>query len=199
MGLLFEALAASQYAENTIVVLWSDHGFHLGEKLRFGKATLWAESVKVPFIVRTPDMTKQRYCSRTVSLIDIYPTLIDLCALPKKELDGHNFSSLLENPENEWPYPGITMLQANRKTSVMTEDWHYIQLRPHVHELYDLKNDPMEWHNLANDPKHGSRITEFEKWIPKERLKALEIRGDVVQYKKQAKALDSTIKATRKW
>ncbi|MCU0369115.1 MAG: hypothetical protein MUF39_09825 [Cyclobacteriaceae bacterium] len=94
-------------------------------------------------------MTKMQDCYRNVNLLDIYPTLIDLCKLPKKELDGNSFAPLLKNPTLKWT-PAITTMDKGNH-SVITEKWHYINREKNgVEELYDLENDPMEWTNLAN-------------------------------------------------
>lgn len=125
VGIVLEALDKSGLADNTIVVIWGDHGYHLGEKQRYMKNTTWNEAVKMPFIVKLPNMKEALHCERTVSLIDIYPTLIELCGLPQKELDGTDFSHLLKNPKGKWEHPGITV-SANG-TSVMGERFHFCQ------------------------------------------------------------------------
>lgn len=194
LGVIFDALAESKHADNTIVVLWGDHGYHVGEKMRFKKHTLWAEVTKVPFIVRMPDTKEQTYCSRPVSLIDIYPTLVELCDLPKKELDGRDFSPLLENPKQEWAYPGVTV--AKHGVSVMTEEWHYISHNKNASELYDIINDPMEWTNLANDLNYSKTVADLKRWLPKNRIKPIKATGDRKKDKKK-KFLNEEIKATR--
>ncbi len=157
VGLVLDALQESQYAENTIVIIFGDHGWHLGEKLRFRKATLWKEATQLPLIIRLPGMTGQQYCTRNVNLIDLYPTLIDLCSLPEKpEIDGRSIAPLLVNPEQEW-YPAVTS-RGPGAHSVISEKWHYINHGNRVEELYDLENDPMEWNNLA-----GSASVEINK------------------------------------
>jgi len=151
---VLEALKKSKYAENTIVVLFGDHGWHLGEKLRFRKAELWKESTQTTFIVHVPGMTKQQLCFRNVNLMDIYPTLIDLCKLPKKDnIDGESLSPLLANTTLQW-HPTVTT-DGKGSHSVISEEWHYIYRgkKEIVEELYNIKNDPMEWDNLANSTK----------------------------------------------
>ncbi|MDF7826827.1 sulfatase [Pontiellaceae bacterium B12227] len=169
LGKMFQALENSKYADNTIVVIWGDHGWHLGEKQRFLKNTTWNECAKTPFIVKMPGMKKPIICDRTVSLIDIYPTLVSLCGLPEKELDGLDFSKLLQNPKAEWTRPGITVTQSG--TSVMGERWHYVQQLDGTEELYDLQNDPMEWTNLIKNPEHATIAAELKKWVPATREK----------------------------
>lgn len=147
-GVILDALANSKYADNTIVMIWGDHGWHLGEKLKYRKASLWKEATQLPFIFYVPGMNERQACFQNVNLLDIYPTLIDLCGLPEKELDGTSFQPLLENVNMEWA-PAITT-KGEGNHSVMYKNWHYITYNDVVEELYNLENDPMEWINLAN-------------------------------------------------
>lgn len=149
VGHVLDALAKSPAKDNTIVVIWGDHGWHLGEKQRFRKFTLWAESARVPLIIRVPGMTARVDSQRTVNLIDLYPTLVDLCGLPKKaNLDGRSIAPLLRNPEMAWPYPSVT-INANGSACVHDERWYYIRYNDGTEEFYDMEKDPMQWANLA--------------------------------------------------
>ena len=147
VGVVLDALKKSKYAENTIVILMGDHGWHLGEKLKFRKHTLWRESTQLPLIMHLPGMNEKQECFRNVNLIDLYPTLIDICHLPPKKLDGKSIKPLFENPELQWE-PTLTTFQKGNH-SVMAEKWHYI-IRYGGEELYNLEEDPMEWNNLAH-------------------------------------------------
>jgi arylsulfatase A-like enzyme len=147
VGVVLDALKKSKYAENTIVILMGDHGWHLGEKLKFRKHTLWRESTQLPLIMHLPGMNEKQECFRNVNLIDLYPTLIDICHLPPKKLDGKSIKPLFENPELQWE-PTLTTFQKDNH-SVMSEKWHYI-IRFGGEELYNLEEDPMEWNNLAH-------------------------------------------------
>jgi len=193
VGVVLDALANSQYADNTIVVIWGDHGWHLGEKLKFRKASLWRESTQLPLIIRTPGMKEGRACTRNVNLIDLYPTLVDLCGLPEKKLDGTSIKPLLENPKLEWD-PTVTT-QGKGNHSVMSEEWHYITYAKGVEELYDLKNDPMEWTNLvqSNPEQAQAVIAALKPCLP---------QNDADEVPKSAKSksmkkIDETIKPRR--
>jgi arylsulfatase A-like enzyme len=195
LGVILDALEKSRHADNTIVVIWGDHGWHLGEKLRYLKNTLWAEAVKPPLFVRLPGMNKTLYCERPVSLIDVYPTLVSFCNLPKKKnIDGHDFSSLLENPKTTWEYPGITV--STEGTSVLTEEWHYISNLSGAEELYDVSKDSMEWHNLISNSRYQDIVENLKKWVPKTRTKAKKIHFDKPPNYVDADA-DITIKSSR--
>jgi arylsulfatase A-like enzyme len=173
IGVMLDALENSPHADNTIVVFWGDHGWHLGEKLRFRKATLWREATQLPFIVHVPGMKDRKDCFRNVNLLDIYPTLNELCGLPEKELDGKSFKPLLDNPELPWTPAVTTAGKGNH--SVMAQKWHYIVRADGPEELYDLENDPMEWKNLANEesPEFDRVKTELRAFLPKEEVDSL--------------------------
>lgn len=152
LGVIFDALDKSPLKKNTIVVVWGDHGWHLGEKLRYRKATGWRESTRVPLMIRTPEMTQRVDCEGLVNLIDLYPTLVDYCHLPEKpELDGRSFTPLLAMPSSPWGRPTTTIF-GNGNASIHDARWHYIRHRDGTEEFYDLKTDPMEWTNRVDDP-----------------------------------------------
>lgn len=165
VGKLLDALDASPYAKNTQIVLWSDHGFHLGEKQRWGKRSLWEESTRSPLIFAGPGIQPAR-CPRPVGLIDIYPTLNALCGMPKrKELEGRNLQPLLANPKADWPYATLTSFGPGNH-SVRSEDWRYVQYADGSAELYDHRTDPQEWTNVAGDAAHAEVIDWHKRWIP---------------------------------
>jgi arylsulfatase A-like enzyme len=198
IGVILDALESSKFADNTIVVLWGDHGWHLGEKLRFRKATLWKEATQVPFIVHLPGMDNQKNCYRNVNLLDLYPTLIELCGIPAKELDGKSFKPLFENPELPWT-PAVTT-QDKGNHSVMSEKWHYITYSSGAEELYSIENDPMEWTNLANEksPELEQIKAHLRTFLPKNEIDNISKAGDAgEESSKPRKLLDSTIKPRR--
>jgi len=169
VGQVLDALDASPYAKNTNIVLWSDHGWHLGEKLHWRKFTLWEEATHNVLMISSPGLTKAGgRCARTVSLLDLYPTLIDMCGLSRRPgLEGASLLPLLKNPAAVWDRPAITTYgRANH--SVRTERWRYIRYRDGTEELYDRQNDEMEWTNLAGQPEHQQTKTMLARWLPKE-------------------------------
>lgn len=167
VGQVLDALKKSKYADNTIVVLWGDHGWHLGEKLHYRKFVLWEESCRVPLIVYAPGVTKAgEKCSRPVNLLDIYPTLNELCGLPKKDnLHGVSFVPLLKDAKEQWERPSLTTMGRNRH-SLRSERYRFIQYEDKTEELYDHETDPMERTNLALNPDYKDIISEFRKWLP---------------------------------
>lgn len=168
VGRVIEALDRSPYRDNTIIVLWSDHGWHLGEKLHWRKFALWEEATRNVLMIVAPDVTSPGgRCSRPVSLMDIYPTLIALCGLPDREgLEGESLMSLLRNPNSPRQTPAVTTyLQGNH--SVRSERWRYIRYSDGTEELYDHQTDDLEWTNLANDPQYAEIKADLDRWLPK--------------------------------
>lgn len=167
VGVVLDALAKSKYADNTVVVLWGDHGWHLGEKLRYKKFTLWEESCRMPLIIKVPGMTKPgQRCDAVVNLLDLYPTLTELCGIPgNTENEGRSIVPLLKNVNENWNYPTLTTKGRNRH-SVRSERWRYIRYEDGSEELYDHENDPMEWKNLAGNPEYNNIKTELSKSLP---------------------------------
>ena len=168
LGRVMDAFDKSPYAKDTIVMLWSDHGWHLGEKLHWRKFSLWEEATHNVFMVMAPGVTRPGgSCPRTVNLLDIYPTLIDLCNLkPMKGLEGKSMISLLKNPTAPWSRPAVTTFRQGNH-SVRSERWRYIRYSDGTEELYDHNKDPMEWTNLASKPESVVVKKELAKWLPK--------------------------------
>ncbi len=167
MGRVMDALENSKYNENTIVVFCGDNGFHLGEKQHWKKFTLWKEATRVPLIIKVPKLSKELPCHRPVSLIDIYPTLIELCNLkpPNQKLEGRSLVPLIEDSNRAWDVPALTT--HGRNTHALTfEDWKYIRYFDGSEELYDLRVDRKEWNNLAKLPQYRLMIDKFQKYLP---------------------------------
>ncbi len=167
VGKVLGALENSPYADNTVIVVWSDHGQHLGEKKHWRKQCLWEESTRVPLAIHIPGAsTNGQTCSRSVSLLDLYPTLNDICDLPPIEgLEGDSLMPLLDNPEDHWNRPAVTTWYYQNH-SVRSERWRYIVYRDGSEELYDHSRDALEHRNLANDPQYAEIVEEHRKWLP---------------------------------
>jgi len=168
IGRLIEALDASGYADNTIIVLWSDHGFHLGERETWEKFTLWEESCRVTLMMVVPGVTKPGgYCARPVSLLDVYPTLVELCGLkPRPELEGVSLLPQLRDPAAPRKQPALSTYGENNHT-VRSQRWRYIRYANGDEELYDHENDPEQIVNLANDARYDPVKKELAAWLPK--------------------------------
>ncbi|MGB7323772.1 MAG: sulfatase-like hydrolase/transferase [Rubripirellula sp.] len=167
-GKVLDALATSKYADNTIVVLWSDHGQHLGEKHHWRKQALWEESTRVPLCFKVPGLgTPDSRCDQAVSLLDVYPTLVELCDLPTaSKLDGESLLPQLIEPDAKRDRPVLsTWYYGNH--AIRSNDWRYIRYRDGTEELYDHRNDPGEHTNLAGNPDFAAIIAEHKKWLPK--------------------------------
>ena len=161
IGKVLDALDASPYRDNTIVVLWSDHGYHMGEKNTFQKQSLWERSSHMPLIFAGPDIKAGQRCDRVVSLIDLYPTLLDICGLPANERNqGHSIAPLLAKPDQAWPYPAITGWKQG-SFAIQTEQYRYMLYKDGTEELYDHTKDLDEIKNLFNDPNYRAVKTEL--------------------------------------
>ena len=167
VGRVLNALEKSAYAKNTIVVLISDHGFHLGEKQRWAKQSLWETSTHVPMIFSVPGGLRGKRCSRPVELIQVFPTLVELCEIKKREgLEGVSIKALLDDPSAAWSRPALTTYKRNNH-AVRSERWRYIRYSDGSEELYDHSKDPNEWTNLAGAPGNAEVIRKHARWLPK--------------------------------
>lgn len=152
IGKILAALDRSRHADNTIVVLWSDNGFHLGEKFHWHKQSLWEESARVPFLIRRPGRAGARI-DRDVSLVDMFPTLSQLCGVPRPaELHGHSLLPLMDNPGMPWDHPVLTTYLRNHH-AIRQGRWCYIRYEDGTEELYDRLTDGDQLNNLAADPR----------------------------------------------
>ncbi|NRB28752.1 MAG: sulfatase, partial [Roseibacillus sp.] len=159
-GIVMDALKSSSHAENTLIVLWSDHGFHLGEKQHWAKRTLWEESTRVPLLFAGPGIKPGKPCLEPASLLDLYPTLVELCKLPKNpHLEGLSLVPQLKDPSRARDRPAITSAYFGNH-SVRSRDWRLISYEDGAKELYDHRTDSDEFHNLAKDPAHQAVIKE---------------------------------------
>ncbi|MES2569956.1 MAG: sulfatase [Verrucomicrobiota bacterium] len=167
IGRLLDGLDASPHRDNTIVVLWGDHGWHLGEKEHWRKFTLWEEATRAPLIWVVPGLTKPGTVSeRVIDFMTIYPTLTDLAGIPTPgHVEGKSIRPLLSDPKAAWNEPATTTYRFQNHT-VRTANWRYIRYANGDEELYDEANDPNEWTNLALKPEHAAQKAELAKLLP---------------------------------
>lgn len=168
VGRVLGALERQGLSDDTIVVLWSDHGYHLGEKDISGKNTLWERSTHVPLVFAGPGVTPGGRSPRPVELLDIYPTLVALTGLPEKRgLEGLSLLPQLRDADAPRERPAITTHNPGNH-AVRSERWRYIRYADGSEELYDHARDPHEWSNLADDPAYADVIEEHVRWLPEE-------------------------------
>ncbi len=167
LGYILAALEANGYADNTIVIITSDHGHHFGEKNHWRKWTLWEESLRVPLLIRVPGLNQPgAVCDSAISLIDLYPTLIELCGLQAVEnLDGSSLVPQLSDPLTPPTRPAISSHSPGSHT-VRSDRWRYIQYSDGGEELYDHQADPNEWTNVTDDPNYAAIKDSLASWIP---------------------------------
>jgi arylsulfatase A-like enzyme len=178
IGRLIEALDASGRAENTIVVLWGDHGWHLGEKEHWRKFALWEEACRAPLIWVAPGVTQAGgRCHRPVDFLTVFPTLCELAGIPAPgHLEGRSVRSLLVDPSAAWDAPAVTT-HGFKNHAVRTEQWRYIRYADGSEELYDHEADPMEWTNLAMKPETASIRAKLAGLLPKQDQAAVAARA----------------------
>lgn len=153
VGRVVKALRESPHADNTWLFLFSDHGWHLGEKKHWGKAALWEQTTRVPYIVAGPGIEPGIRCDEPVELLSLYPTVLDLAGVePPHPLEGVSLRPLLENPDSEWDHSALTTFSDHH--ALRTDRWRYIRYVDGSEELYDHNEDPHEWTNLAVNPDH---------------------------------------------
>ncbi len=173
IGRVLDELDRLKLRDNTIIVFWSDHGYHLGEHGLWMKQSCYEESARVPFIIAAPGQKAAgKVSARTVELLDMYPTLADLAGLtPPKNLEGVSVRPLLDDPAAPWTHAAFTQVQRGNFPghSVRTERWRYTEwaFGEKGAELYDHESDPHELNNLANDPKHAATVAEMKALVKK--------------------------------
>ena len=181
VGRLLDALDRLNLTDNTVIVFVSDHGYMLGEHGQWQKQMLFDESNRVPLIFAGPGIKGRGASPRTVEMLDIYPTLVELCNLPqpKHKLEGKSLVPLLTDPKAPRNRPAYSQIQRGTDQtppgpptmgrSVRTERWRYTEWddRNHSTELYDHDNDPQELTNLASDGSHAETIAELKKLLRK--------------------------------
>ena len=170
IGRVLDALEKSPYADNTIVVLWSDHGYHLGEKGDWGKHTLWERTSNVPFIWSGPGVAKNKVTDVSVSLIDMYPTFVEMCGLPqtKQKLEGTSIASSLATPDKAEDRSVFLPHMHPGEYAIINRDWRYIRYGEDGEELYNLNKDPNEWNSLAGEKKYAKIKNRLASFAPQE-------------------------------
>ncbi|MEM6601306.1 MAG: sulfatase [Verrucomicrobiota bacterium] len=172
LGRVLDALQQSKYRDNTVIVVWSDHGYHLGQKGEWGKHTLWERTTNVPFIWAGPGIARGKRIDTTVSLIDMFPTFVELCGLsPDRELEGESLVALLKNPESAADRNVFVPWLHPNSFAVVNQNWRYIHYRDGSEELYDLRKDPHEWDNLAELPEYSSMKQTLKSFAPEDQAK----------------------------
>jgi arylsulfatase A-like enzyme len=174
VGRLIDGLNESAYRDNTVVVLWGDHGWHLGEKQHWRKFALWEEAARMPLIWIAPGVTKAGgVCERPVDLMTLYPTLCDLAGIPTPaHVEGPSIRPLLADPTAKWDQPALTTFHRNNH-SLRSETWRYIHYADGGEELYNHDSDPYEWTNVAADAKFAEVKAGLAKWAPKNNVAEL--------------------------
>ncbi|MBI5388043.1 MAG: sulfatase [Verrucomicrobia bacterium] len=166
VGRVLDTLDSIGAAENTVVVLWSDNGWHLGEKGISGKNSLWERSTRVPLIFAGQGVAKGARCTQPAELLDLYPSLVELCGLSKQDgLEGHSLGPQLKDAQAPRPWPAITTHNAGNH-SVRSEGWRYTRYADGSEELYDLRRDPNEWTNLVKRTELAGVVREHARWLP---------------------------------
>jgi arylsulfatase A-like enzyme len=170
IGVVLDALEKSDYAENTIIVLWSDHGYHLGEKRSFSKFSLWNEATRTPFLIYDPREKSGhgQVCDEPVGLINVYKTVCDLVGISTPEyVDGISLKPWLKDPKKEKTSPAMTTWGRGNYT-LRTKNWRYTRYFDGTEELYEQGKDPNEWSNLAGHPEYAPLMKSFrDQWLPK--------------------------------
>jgi arylsulfatase A-like enzyme len=166
IGQVLDALEKSPHAKNTVVVLWSDHGYRLGEKGTFAKVCLWDRATRAPLIFAGPGIPENANVPVPVELFSVYPTLAELCGLGVPSgVEARSLRPLLVNPREKWPYPALTTWGRNNH-AVKTSAYRYIRYEDGAEELYALKTDPNEWHNVAGQKKYIKVKEQLRKYLP---------------------------------
>jgi len=206
LGRLLKAIESGPNAGNTIVVLWSDQGYHHGEKMDWGKHTLWERTSNVPFMWAGPGIFKGADVNATVSLMDMFPTLTELCGVADdQQRDGTSLVPTLKDPSSAKDRDVLLPGMKPEEYAIINDQWRYIRYADGTEELYNVQQDPNEWDNLAANPEvedikeklRASAPTQFADPGPASNELKLEIKGETYKWKSRrrapAKVLSSSI------
>lgn len=173
LGLVLDALEASPHKDNTIIVLFSDHGFHLGEKQRWAKRTIWEDGDRVPLIVAAPGFSPGQRTNKPAQLLDIFPTLLELAGLPKDDTqEGNSLVPLLKEPQGDWPHVSLSSF-GKGNYAVRSEHFRYIRYLDGSEEFYDHREDPHEWNNLIQVTELADEIAAHRQRLPEQQADVL--------------------------
>lgn len=169
IGRVLTALDNGEYGDNTYIVLFSDHGFHLGEKERYAKRSLWEDGASVPLMIAGPNVPQGKICTKPVQLLDIYPTLLELSGLKADPLhEGNSLVPLLKDVNADWNHMARTSFGPGNY-AIVSERYRFVQYNNGSEEFYDHKNDPHEWYNVVDRPEYAKTIEMHRRQVPVQR------------------------------
>ncbi len=167
VGRVLEALEQSQYANNTLIVLWSDHGYRLGEKGTFAKHALWEPATKAPLLFVAPQLPRGKVIDAPVEMLSVYPTLLELCGFPAYDRnEGKSLVPIMLDEESSENFYALTTFGMNNHT-IRSNPFRYIRYEDGGEELYDHQNDPHEWNNMAANSEYQDEIEKLKQYLPK--------------------------------
>jgi len=167
VGRVLDALDNSEYADDTYIVLFTDHGFHIGEKDRHAKRSLWEDGTRTPMIIVGPGIAEGKKCNEPVQLLDIYPTLLELTGHKADAThEGNSLAPLLKDIEGDWPHMARTSFGPGNY-AIVSAQYRYIHYNDGTEEFYDHESDPHEWNNIIDDSSLEVEIQKHREALPK--------------------------------